>query len=84
VLPANDCVGGNRQATAAGVLGVAHGEYTLAGGSAGTSGLTPAQIEEKAEAARERGRTTGRTVQVPAPIGERERKRYKVRERKRE
>ena len=66
------------------MLGVAHREYTLAGGSAGTSGLTPAQIEEKAEAAKERGRTTGRTMQVPAPIGERERKRYKERERKRE
>ena len=43
---------------------MAHGEYTLAGGSAGTSGLTPAQIQEKAQAARERGLTT----QVPAPI----------------
>ena len=65
-------------------MGMEREEYTLAGGSAGTAGLTPAQIEEKAEAGRERGRTTGRTMQVPAPIGERERKRYKVRERKRE
>ena len=83
MLPANDFVGANQQATAAAVLGVARKKYTLAGGIAGTSGLTPAQIEEKAEAAKERGRTTGRTMQVPAPIGERERKRYKEREKER-
>ncbi len=63
VLPANDFVGANQQATAAAVLGVAREEYTLAGGRS-TAGLTPAQIQEKAEAARERGRTT----QVPAPV----------------
>jgi hypothetical protein len=65
------------------VLEVSRWHYTLAGGSAGTAGLTPAQIEEKTEAVRERGRTTGRTMQVPAPIGERERKRYKEREKER-
>jgi len=45
--------------------------------------LTPAQIQEKTEAAGERGRTTGRAMRVPAPIGERERKRYKEREKER-
>ena len=67
MLPANDFVGANQQATAAAVLGVAREEYTLAGGRSGTAGLTPAQIQEKAEAASERGRTT----QVPAPIASR-------------
>ena len=79
MLPANDFVGGNQQATAAAALGVSRLHYTLAGGSAGTAGLTPAQIEENAEAASERSHTT----QVPAPIGERERKRYKEREKER-
>jgi hypothetical protein len=68
VLPANDCVGANQQATAAGAMGVSRRHYTLAGGSAGTAGLTPAQIEEKAEAASERGSERGLTTQVPAPI----------------
>ena len=80
-------MGANQQATAAAVLGVAREEYTLAGGRSGTAGLTPAQIQEKAEAAGERGLTTGRTtstaMRVPAPIGERERKRYKEREKER-
>ena len=49
-------------------MGVEREEYTLAGGRSGTAGLTPAQIQEKTEAARERGLTTGRTTQVPAPV----------------
>ena len=64
-------------------MGVEREEYTLAGGRSGTAGLTPAQIQEKAEAARERGLTTGTAMRVPAPIGERERKRYKEREKER-
>ncbi len=68
VLPANDSVGANQQATAAAAMGVEREEYTLAGGRSGTVGLTPAQIQEKTEAARERGLTTGRTTQVPAPV----------------
>ena len=43
--------------------GVSRGYYTLAGGRAGTAGLTPAQIVQKSEAAREQGLTT----QVSAP-----------------
>jgi hypothetical protein len=64
VLPANDCVGANRQATAAAEMQVSRSHYTLAGGRSGTTDLSPAQIVEKAEAAGERGHTT----QVPAPI----------------
>ena len=75
VLPANDCVGANRQATAAAEMQVSGSHYTLAGGRSGTAGLTPAQIVEKAEAARERGSerglTRGRATQVPAPIASR-------------
>ena len=71
MLPANDCVGANQQATAAAAMGVSRWHYTLAGGRSGTAGLTPAQIQEKAEAAGERGLTTGRTTQAPAPIASR-------------
>jgi hypothetical protein len=42
---------------------VSRGYYTLAGGRAGTAGLTQAQIVKKAESAREQGLTT----QVSAP-----------------
>jgi hypothetical protein len=46
------------QDKAAAALGVSRLQYTLAGGRRGTAGLTPAEIEEKAQSARDRGRTT--------------------------
>jgi hypothetical protein len=49
-------------------MGVSRRHYILAGGRSGTAGLTPAQIVEKAEAARERGSERGLATQVPAPI----------------
>jgi hypothetical protein len=48
-------------------MGVSRWHYTLAGGRAGTAGLTPAQIVKKAESARERGRELGLETQVSAP-----------------
>jgi len=74
-------------------LGITTTEYFQAGGAAGVHGLSVFEIRARAHdvrrraglsAATERGLTTGRTMQVPAPIGERDRKRYKERERKRE
>jgi hypothetical protein len=46
------------QDKAAAARGVSGRVYTLAGGRRGTAGLTPAEIEEKAQAAVDRGRTT--------------------------
>ena len=64
LLRANDFVAANQQATAATVLGVAYEEYTFAGGRAGTADLSPAEIEEKAKSARERG--LGAKVSIPS------------------
>ena len=46
------------QETEAAARGVSRRVYTLAGGRRGTAGLTPAEIEKKAQAAGDRGRTT--------------------------
>ena len=46
------------QDKAAAARGVSRWVYTLAGGRRGTDGLTPAEIEKKAQAAGDRGLTT--------------------------
>ena len=45
-------------------MGVSRSVYTLAAGRRGTAGLTPVEIEEKAQAASDRGSDRGRTTQV--------------------
>jgi hypothetical protein len=60
----NHFVGENQQETVAAALGTSRTPYTLAGGRRGTLDLTPAEIEEKAQAVREQGLDRGRTTQV--------------------
>ena len=54
----NDFVGGKQQETAAAARGASRLLYTLAGGRYGTADLSPAEIEESAGAAGERGHAT--------------------------